>query len=456
MPVPWLAIASTALPLLQKLGESRDVGRYKRQLEQQQKTANLINALSKGRVEYQPTAEYQPSAFTQITGAASTGLGAYNAFQNLQAAQAAEKLAQEKGALEVTKLRQEGATRRGMADYLGRERPQIGEWAPQPQEQWGQPPPPKIGDWAGITPPAPAPPAVGAPGPRLRGGFDMGVQPTGGLDIGPPPAFGPPPRLLSQLGDLGAFERMGMEQAKQAEARQRQEDVLKGRKQLVDEQKLGLALLKFQDELNKLTDPQLDPKAAAAIEKGLRGEYIKLTQEFKSIGESFETIMAGADDPTGASDLSLIFNFMKMLDPTSVVRESEFAAAERSGSFSEAVQNYINRFWDGERLTVTRPQFLKQALEIYKVRIPGYENIGSQYAAIAGRGNVDPLNVVLDFTINTNRAQQLIKDLPGKADPRSTSGAVPPLPGQIDWGAFNRNLQLHNPYIRHTPQGRPK
>ena len=192
------------------------------------------------------------------------------------------------------------------------------------------------------------------------------------------------------------------------------ENVLKGRELLVDERKLALEVRKFEEELRKLADPKLDPDKAAAIEKVLRGDYLKLTKDFKTIGESFQTIMAGAEDPTAASDLSLIFNFMKMLDPDSVVRESEFATAERSGSFSEATQNLISRLWDGERLKVTRPQFLKQAMEIYNARIPGYESIGRQYREIAGRQNVDPLNIVLDFTVNTDKAAQLIKDLRGR------------------------------------------
>ena len=118
MPGP-LAIASVALPFLQKLGEGRDVRRYKQQLEQQQKTANLINALSKGRIQYQPTAEYKPSTFTRLTGAANTGLGAFNTFKNLQAQQAAQKLAQETGQEQLDALRRTASIQRGAADYAG-------------------------------------------------------------------------------------------------------------------------------------------------------------------------------------------------------------------------------------------------------------------------------------------------------------------------------------------------
>ena len=140
MAPPLMTIASVGLPLLQKLGESRDVRRYKQQLEQQQKTANLINALSRGRIQIPPTAEYQPSAFTQLGGAASTGLGAYNTFRDLTAKRAATDRAAKLAELQLQQGQRTAATQEGLADYYSRERPKIGEWTPQPREQWGQPP----------------------------------------------------------------------------------------------------------------------------------------------------------------------------------------------------------------------------------------------------------------------------------------------------------------------------
>ena len=44
----------------------------------------------------------------------------------------------------------------------------------------------------------------------------------------------------------------------------------------------------------------------------------------------------------GAADLALIFNYMKMLDPGSVVRESEFALAASTGG----VASRVAAFWD--------------------------------------------------------------------------------------------------------------
>ena len=224
MPVPWLQIASVGLPLLQKLGESRDVGRYKQQLEQQQKTANLINALSKGRIQYQPTAEYKPSTLTRATGAASTGLGAYQAFKGLQNQQAATDRAAKLDELRLLDAQRTGAAQEGLADYYSRDRPKIGEWTPPPREQYGQPPQaaPKIGQF---TPPpraAAAPPPTGG---QVGGGLGVGQAPPsggpqlrGGLDVGALPQF-EAPGLVSSLANLDKYRAMGAEQGRIAESK---------------------------------------------------------------------------------------------------------------------------------------------------------------------------------------------------------------------------------------------
>ncbi len=53
---------------------------------------------------------------------------------------------------------------------------------------------------------------------------------------------------------------------------------------------------------------------------------------------------------TGPASIALVFKFMKALDPTSVVRESEFATAENSAGVPEGVRNMYNKLVSGERL----------------------------------------------------------------------------------------------------------
>ena len=183
------------------------------------------------------------------------------------------------------------------------------------------------------------------------------------------------------------------------------------------EQDLSLRTQIFNDKTKNLG--KLSQKDRMAAEKTLRTDFNKLTGDFRSVGDSFNTIMAGAENPTAASDLSLIFAFMKMLDPRSTVRESEFAQAEQSGALPDRVQNIIGRFWDGQRLTTNRGAFLTQAKNLYDARMPAYTNISDNYTAIAGRESLDARNVVMDYTVNLDRFDEILK----KSQPQLTTGS---------------------------------
>lgn len=95
-------------------------------------------------------------------------------------------------------------------------------------------------------------------------------------------------------------------------------------------------------------------------EKKIRDEYVKNTGDYTALKENYNKITATQD--TGAGDISLIFSYMKMLDPTSVVREGEFATAANSGGIPDRVMNMYNKAMNGERLTPEqRSDFRSQA-----------------------------------------------------------------------------------------------
>ena len=181
---------------------------------------------------------------------------------------------------------------------------------------------------------------------------------------------------------------------------------------LSKEQDLDLKLRMFEQSVGEVGKLSLKDRLAA--EKTLRTEFNSLTSDFRSVGDSFNTILAGADDPTAASDLSLIFAFMKMLDPRSTVRESEFAQAEQAGALPDRVQNIIGRLWDGERLKVNRKDFLSQAKNLYDARLPGYTTLVGKYGSIAGREGLNVQNVLTDYRVNLDRFNKVMKmPLPG-------------------------------------------
>lgn len=104
----------------------------------------------------------------------------------------------------------------------------------------------------------------------------------------------------------------------------------------------------------------VDPEKRNKAEQALRKEYSKETADFTKTQDAFRKIDAAED--TAVGDLSLIFSFMKMLDPGSVVREGEFATAQNAAGVDEKIINLYNNVITGERLNPRqRESFKKQA-----------------------------------------------------------------------------------------------
>jgi len=90
----------------------------------------------------------------------------------------------------------------------------------------------------------------------------------------------------------------------------------------------------------------------------------KRINDFLEVSTKFDRVQTAGD--TAAGDISLIFAFMKMLDPTSVVREGEFATAQNSGSVPENIMSAYNRALTGERLLPERrADFKNQSQAIF-------------------------------------------------------------------------------------------
>ena len=141
-----------------------------------------------------------------------------------------------------------------------------------------------------------------------------------------------------------------------------------------------------------------EPGDTLKTEKGLRAEFTKLTKDFRTIDDSFRRIGASAKNPSGAGDLSMIFNYMKMLDPNSVVRESEFATAAATGSYGQVIQGHVQKALTGEKLAdEVRDDFVRRAQMLYSAQERGYNQIRDQYGTLAKRAGVSPKDVLVEF-----------------------------------------------------------
>ena len=97
----------------------------------------------------------------------------------------------------------------------------------------------------------------------------------------------------------------------------------------------------------------------------------KFVARYNEILPNIENIITAYDkaytlDKPGAADISLIFSYMKMLDPRSVVREGEFLVARKTGGPADFLISYLHRLKDGSILTDgVRRSFRDMAIGLY-------------------------------------------------------------------------------------------
>jgi hypothetical protein len=133
-------------------------------------------------------------------------------------------------------------------------------------------------------------------------------------------------------------------------------------------------------------------------ENSLRDEFNKGAKDFITVRDSYGRLQAAAQKPSAAGDLALIFNYMKMLDPGSTVREGEFANAQNAAGVPQQIAAYYNRIRSGERLTdATRADFLNQAQGQYQSQENNHLQFVNQYTELAKRQGLNPKNVIVDY-----------------------------------------------------------
>jgi len=90
-------------------------------------------------------------------------------------------------------------------------------------------------------------------------------------------------------------------------------------------------------------------------------------QQYKKSQIEFRKILTSAKAGTAQGDLALIFSYMRMLDPSSTVRESEFQQAEQARGLGDKFYNVYLKTIDGQKMGETqREGFVSVARELYK------------------------------------------------------------------------------------------
>lgn len=131
--------------------------------------------------------------------------------------------------------------------------------------------------------------------------------------------------------------------------------------------------------------------------KVLRGEIATATKDFDEIANAWDRLSSGANDPSPAGDVALIFNYMKMLDPGSTVREGEFATAQQTTGIPGYIRNLYNQSINGERLSPSqRADFFNQAENIFESSEQRRTNLEDAFVRLGERAGLARADLVID------------------------------------------------------------
>lgn len=151
------------------------------------------------------------------------------------------------------------------------------------------------------------------------------------------------------------------------------------------------------------------------FENKLRDEFVNQSREWQKVNSAYTRIKSAGMEPSAAGDRALIFNYMKMLDPTSTVRESEAATIENARGVSETIRVQWNNILKGEALTPSqRADFIDRASKLYKGGLKDQRILEKRYKGLAESNKLNPNHVIIRYdepetlnSINTNNSQTI-------------------------------------------------
>lgn len=205
----------------------------------------------------------------------------------------------------------------------------------------------------------------------------------------------------------------------------------------------GATAQRLQAEANQIAAGVIPAEKRPDAESKMRKEYSDQTKGYQDVKEAYSRVLASQE--TAAGDLALIFNYMKMLDPGSVVREGEFATAQNATGVPQRILNLYNNLNKGERLNADqRKSFGKQAEALFN-------QAGKQEATV--RQGIE--RIARGYGLNTENIfftpTEVAPTAPGAAPPAAPAapvrvttptGQVLTFPNQQAADAFKRAARI--------------
>lgn len=133
----------------------------------------------------------------------------------------------------------------------------------------------------------------------------------------------------------------------------------------------------------------------------LRKEFEGGQGGFREVERSYNRIKEVVKEPSAAGDIALVFSYMKMNDPGSTVRESEYATAQNAAGVPDIVRARYNKLLDGQTLApAQRKDFADKAKTIYKAAAGGFNQQGERYRGLAKEYGYNPDRIIKPVNVD--------------------------------------------------------
>ena len=133
---------------------------------------------------------------------------------------------------------------------------------------------------------------------------------------------------------------------------------------------------------------------------------VKKEPQIKAVGEQFKNLLEMKElGTTPSDDIALIFKYMKTLDPTSVVRDTEFQTVGNAGGLPTQIQNIYNSYTTGNKLTPEiRRDIKKSADSIVRGSIKAVESTISDIVSQAKYRGVPEMLILPESSLKAWRS----------------------------------------------------
>lgn len=171
--------------------------------------------------------------------------------------------------------------------------------------------------------------------------------------------------------------------------------------------KRPLDLKKMEIDLAAMESGEIpkDPEKMFKAENDLRDEYSAISKDFREMSRMNSNIQQAGGD--GAGDLALITSFMKLLDPGSVVRETEFANALKTSGLLESLRAKKEQILEGDMLSpATREKFKTQAKKLISEASKQDKDIRSRYEKIVKNYGLNKENIFVTEEIKDESEEE--------------------------------------------------